>query len=1640
MRANQRKLLGIIGALAVPIALVVGLYTDSGDLFKGYLTFEANETGESQVTTYLNDTLVNGLTDNTENPAAGFFVDYFSGSAKDASGSVLFNPDTECRATNAEITNTNRQNLADQYGLLENLLADRTNVDNITKFGLVKNFYNQEFTNNRKLLKNTGLATDTNATGFVSYEDIQKTLLVNFMAYKAADCETLDIYHVGYDLSEDFISLAELEERIFTNTLALKEKQIIDITLANSNDNSGNNLVVDHLFVSATENSLGGDTKSLNLLKGEAAVEYEDLQAEKLVIDTFKALNEINFVATVDNADHTARKAELVELQTLINSSTDLNSYITDSEKEYVNAKMDIVDNFLGNNGDLAYYANKSLEELNGFNKEAINTLLTEILGFETITDGITDAALDAYIDALETAETKRKELEQAVTVAEAAAAAAEAGEQEEAALDEAKDKLTAAAEQADQAAESFELSIGEDGGSASLTELAEIQMNLEDTKDSRELLTAAAEVLRIVLSEFSITKQNDSLTDLNTYLETGIQLIPAGGAETAANLNPITVLEGLLEADTDKAALAEYKALLEKAQDSFTPNQGKEDLNNAFIKAAEALNTIVENVEARTQLKIEQVQQANLELDYRAGASDKGGFLDTMVVKSDIEDAIVDYSLIELQPRSGSTNPVTVTSDVIRDIILASSDILAKTNNEEVVPFSEFNSVNRYGVSPVTIGADNVETIDLSELNSEDRNFRGLQEENEIPKRINSNNPLLLLVKVNENGGAGTQEHNFDKNSESENLEAKYVIYHISDKIIKTAELLKNNNPTNSTTTTNNNLNQTTDANFYITTTPTGDLKDKLPKGSNAFSYSLIDEDENVNCNSADHTIVIPATLAANGNITTGNITSKLVEAKAYKICFAIYDDKYENTGMTITFSEPEETDPSQEGQDETTSNITRVISNNVSPTNAQIRIEGTELSTDSDDYTLTLNNQVEYTAEKVTAESDGSEAFVDFGEVLPCPGDNSCPSYKLGYKEEVNQNSQIAIRKLKILSPNNNSTIGNSNPLISFQCLSDYDYNLVLTNKTTNADTTFSDLTCSNNVIEVNVGNDKTLSKGTRYQVAVEMTEGIGTIDGQYESHFFNTSNNFVLSSDQAKSLDFVCGRQIPETQDSNGVTIPGKRNLVIAGRTANCSASNPFPNVGITEGFKLSIGNNPATAVPLQALTNGFAATSIPVPTDTTDKKIYIQIPGESTLVETNSYVTIQDTNSGTDTQERGADIEDLVELSMSNNIEIGEEIDLEIDIPEGLKVHMISVRYSGTEGEDTEDYSGLIFRYCQEDLTDNFDKARTRRQLDRICDKFYEDDILEGPDTLEIEDFDTSRIPAPGYYDVVIDLLVESNNLAASSNTAYAQSVQLEQVQIVIEEAFEAEKNGFHRNLYNRTQGPIVTAGLNVGFQPMTQQIRVNTSQCSSVFADINGTHQICSDIMYLYEKNIYRGIPMQGNIVSGISQPATRANLFVLVDRLMSKNQYNVQIDPSVLYRYKDLTQDIYQNPVNNQWLTSLARLTMYGLVRGDANSNVNPFRVITQAEAAKLVGIATGMITPQMLNGSPWYANIVSKYIAYSMNLNPNAPATLGDVLILMSRSLQIQQNPNLYPVINNTHGVNSAALVLQQQQGQLWY
>ncbi|MBT4473242.1 MAG: hypothetical protein HOC64_06495, partial [Bacteroidetes bacterium] len=124
-------------------------------------------------------------------------------------------------------------------------------------------------------------------------------------------------------------------------------------------------------------------------------------------------------------------------------------------------------------------------------------------------------------------------------------------------------------------------------------------------------------------------------------------------------------------------------------------------------------------------------------------------------------------------------------------------------------------------------------------------------------------------------------------------------------------------------------------------------------------------------------------------------------------------------------------------------------------------------------------------------------------------------------------------------------------------------------------------------------------------------------------------------------------------------------------------------------------------------------------------------------------------------------------------------------------------------------------------------------------------------------------------------------------------------------------------------------------------------------------------------------------------------------------------------------------------------LTPLYTLTGYRYIQGDAEYRANPFAPVTQAEAAKLIGMATGLIPQQLAANNPWYADVVAQYIMYGLNINPTAPANMGDIILLLSRSMQIMENPSLYAANNPYMGQQSyATRGLNQQmypQGQMY-
>ena len=86
------------------------------------------------------------------------------------------------------------KNLSDQYAILTDLLKDRGDTTNVDHFNHFIDFYaNRGTTHNAGAEITIGLESkldSTNIGGKISYEDIQKMLLLNFQAYKAADCAT----------------------------------------------------------------------------------------------------------------------------------------------------------------------------------------------------------------------------------------------------------------------------------------------------------------------------------------------------------------------------------------------------------------------------------------------------------------------------------------------------------------------------------------------------------------------------------------------------------------------------------------------------------------------------------------------------------------------------------------------------------------------------------------------------------------------------------------------------------------------------------------------------------------------------------------------------------------------------------------------------------------------------------------------------------------------------------------------------------------------------------------------------------------------------------------------------------------------------------------------------------------------------------------------------------------------------------------------------------------------------------------------------------------------------------------------------------------------------------------------------------
>lgn len=148
-----------------------------------------------------------------------------------------------------------------------------------------------------------------------------------------------------------------------------------------------------------------------------------------------------------------------------------------------------------------------------------------------------------------------------------------------------------------------------------------------------------------------------------------------------------------------------------------------------------------------------------------------------------------------------------------------------------------------------------------------------------------------------------------------------------------------------------------------------------------------------------------------------------------------------------------------------------------------------------------------------------------------------------------------------------------------------------------------------------------------------------------------------------------------------------------------------------------------------------------------------------------------------------------------------------------------------------------------------------------------------------------------------------------------------------------------------------------------------------------------------------------GQNINGQNYANLNAELLRAEYFALSSRLLQFKSPNN--NPSIASRFTDITPNITSNPNNYWWLLPLGELIQNNIINGYNDNTIRPYERITQAELAKITGMARGIFAPGSinLNNNPWYKDIVQAYQNIGININPEATATRRDAVRLIYQS-----------------------------------
>ena len=639
----------------------------------------------------------------------------------------------------------------------------------------------------------------------------------------------------------------------------------------------------------------------------------------------------------------------------------------------------------------------------------------------------------------------------------------------------------------------------------------------------------------------------------------------------------------------------------------------------------------------------------------------------------------------------------------------------------------------------------------------------------------------------------------------------------------------------------------------------------------------------------------------------------------------------------------------------------------------NAEITLRGSQLDNleevnlslvpTNDTLTRSDNNAETLNPTNITANNQGTEATLFFGDVFP-------GNYQLIHNDTDTIINNVVVINPSIASPSRDDSEVALKPEIAFGSLYTLTNSYRIEISTANQNIYTKSITANSQTDVITHVVESDLNPGSIYTLKVLPLFNASPVANVYNTTQFTTTSQAPVTNEQLRNVVLTCNNNDDLYTDS----------------TANCSFNLP-PNATLAAGAKMRFQGSADSAVV--QITGSQVVAAIPTPATAGNYYIEVLSADESNSTVINQQFTITvfgdqpvdttDPNDPVDPanpdepQEPGdtpvVQAEDLINVSRDKRIDAGESMDLKVKLAKDsdfnlavvtlYKIEELDEDADEDEEADVEQVATLYY-HCSESIEDDID-----------CPE-YEEENLSGKKTLRIN-YDTSNLEAGNY---IIQVFTQDND----SNT------------YVVEKDLKVRSNQ-------------VVPGLPT---PPGQ-----VSQCNQFFADMAPNDPQCYDVIFLRQYGLFNGQNINGMTVAQLQQTISRAEMFAILGKLYGFSQNYVNLQELAAY-YTDISEQDAANQINQWWMVPLYHLTANQIITGYGDGTIKAAQAPTMAEFAKSIGQAVGFTTYLDTNKNPWYTDLVNMYYGYGVRFQPEMATNRRGAVHLLSRTMQIIQNPSL--------------------------